>query len=459
MTSSREQEALGTLLDSARRLRETTRATDLAHACLTGALALVEARSGALFRSRDGKLVPWVSDGSLPAASEDWARRALPSSEPIEQGHDDEHGPWLAVALPTAPHATVLLLCDPARTDEQALAALGLHAATSGRMLELAGQAAEQLEERTRLQVILESSADAIVTTDRTGRITYFSPGAADLFGHGPEVVIGHPVAEFYVGGEAAARKVQLHLQDSDRVRNLEMWFKSSKGRDIPASLTASLLRDADGEVLGTLGILKDITIEKKLENRLSQTIEMLQDANETLGRLAVTDSLSGLNNRRSFHQRLDDELRRAERHRRPVSLLMLDIDRFKRFNDDHGHQVGDRVIQELGRTVLESIRKIDHGCRYGGEEFTIILPETSRQSALVVAQRLREGFRSRHAWSELSMSPPTLSIGIADTSEVAGESPEEEPAGADAELIRRADEAMYRAKHRGGDEIELSSE
>ncbi len=322
------------------------------------------------------------------------------------------------------------------------LGGLALHERSSRNQLE---------DERRRLAAMFECSADAIVTTDQSGRVTFFSPGAQELFGYGENEVLGRNVAEFYLEGENEARRVQRHLEEKGRVRNLEVWFRTAADDRVPASLSASVLRDEGGQVLGTLGVLKDITAEKRLQRKLSYTIEMLQEANESLGRLAMTDGLSGLKNQRFFHRKLEEELLRSARTNRPVSLLMVDIDKFKRFNDDHGHQVGDRVIQEVGATVLESIRKIDHGCRYGGEEFTIVLPETSADQAWVVANRLQRSFAQRAAWAELGLAPPTLSIGLAqDTSE------QTDAADADV-LIRAADDAMYRVKGKGGDGIETA--
>jgi diguanylate cyclase (GGDEF)-like protein/PAS domain S-box-containing protein len=322
------------------------------------------------------------------------------------------------------------------------LQALGQHAAVALRTM----RAAEELaREKSQLETLLACSADAIITTDLHGRITYFSPGAQEMFGFAPADVLGHAVSEFYVGGEREARRVQRHLDEEGKVRNYEAWFKSSAGEPLPTSLSASTWTDRAGRVLGTLGILKDMTVEKRLERKLSHTIEMLQEANENLGRLALTDSLSGLKNQRFFHRKLEEELLRSARTRRPVTLLLIDIDKFKRFNDSYGHQVGDRVISELGGTILASIRKIDHGCRYGGEEFTVILPETTPENGAVVARRIASAFASSPAWSELGLDPPTLSVGLA--------AHEGETVDGDA-LVKRADDAMYSVKRKGGNGI-----
>lgn len=307
----------------------------------------------------------------------------------------------------------------------------------------------ELAREKSRLEALLECSPDAIIATDTRGRITFFSRGAEEMFGYRAEQVLGTAAADHYLEGEKEARRVQRYIQEEGRARNYEAWFKTASGDRLPTSLSASVLKDRDGHVLGTLGILKDITVEKRLERKLSYTIEMLQEANENLGRMAMTDSLSGLKNQRFFRRKLEEELHRSARTRRPVSLLLVDIDKFKRFNDVYGHQVGDRVIQEMGSTILQSIRKIDHGCRYGGEEFTVILPETPPESALVVARRIQATFAQSPAWAEIGVEPPTLSIGLAAPAPGADEAADPE------EVVKRADDAMYRVKRRGGNDVE----
>jgi diguanylate cyclase (GGDEF)-like protein/PAS domain S-box-containing protein len=305
--------------------------------------------------------------------------------------------------------------------------------------------------QKTQLETILQCSADAIITTDRHGHVTYFSRGAEEMFGYRAADVMGKRVSDYYLEGSKEARRVQRYVEEEGKLRNHEVWFRTAAGDRIPTSLSASLLRDPAGNVLGTLGILKDITVEKRLERKLSYTIEMLQEANENLGRLAMTDSLSGLKNQRFFRRKLEEEMLRSGRTRRAISLLLVDIDKFKRFNDSYGHQVGDQVIQEMGRTILQSIRKIDHGCRYGGEEFTVILPETSGENAAVVARRIQSTFGSSPTWTELGIEPPTLSIGL-----VAHDQESTAEVDSDA-LVKRADDAMYRVKRRGGNGIEVA--
>ena len=391
-----------------------------------------------------------VAPGRRLALDED-----VPVAEAVRSRRaSSEEGSPARLLAPLAVGGEVLGAVEVQRAGDEAfeasdVALLESLAATAALVLHGLRARAALEDERRRMSAILDCSADAIVTTDQGGRVTFFSRGAEELFGWKEADVLGHHVKEYYLEGEKEARRVQRHLEDEGRVRNLETWFRTARDQRVPASLSASVLRDEAGQVLGTLGVLKDITVEKRLERKLSYTIEMLQEANENLGRLAMTDSLSGLKNQRFFLRKLEEELLRSARTGRPVSLLMVDIDKFKRFNDDHGHQVGDRVIQEMGATVLESIRKIDHGCRYGGEEFTVVLPETEAAKALIVAERLQRSFAERPAWEELGLEPPTLSIGLAEG--LAGRTDEVDT----DQVIRRADDAMYAVKRRGGDGIE----
>ncbi|HZI93446.1 MAG TPA: diguanylate cyclase [Patescibacteria group bacterium] len=157
----------------------------------------------------------------------------------------------------------------------------------------------------------------------------------------------------------------------------------------------------------------------------------------------AITDHLTGLFNRAHFDSCLKKEINRCRRYGQTVSLIMLDLDEFKQVNDAHGHQAGDAVLRDVGRLLVQRVRDIDVAARYGGEEFAIIVPETRRTSAFVVAERIRsevERFFKRKGAGAHDMHV-TLSGGIASHPEDA-ETPET--------LLARADEALYRAKRAG---------
>ena len=163
------------------------------------------------------------------------------------------------------------------------------------------------------------------------------------------------------------------------------------------------------------------------------------RDADD-FARAAITDPVSGLFNRRYFHERLEEELDRARRHRTSVALLMIDVDNFKGINDRFGHLVGDMVIRNVGDILKRSVRKFDLCTRFGGEEFAIVMPGSGPESSVPVAERIRqriEAFRATDA--DLADLRVTVSIGMA-VSEGASS----------RELISRADQALYEAKRAG---------
>ena len=163
----------------------------------------------------------------------------------------------------------------------------------------------------------------------------------------------------------------------------------------------------------------------------------------EKLYQMSISDGLTGLLNHSHFYATLSQEILRAKRYKRPVTLLMLDIDGFKNYNDTHGHPEGDKVLKKMGKILLTSIRKgVDTAYRYGGDEFTVILPETTGEEAKSVAERIRKNFAQEN-------SPGlSLSIGIVQYKE--GWDPEG--------WVKVVDEALYRAKRMGGNVIYLFS-
>lgn len=188
----------------------------------------------------------------------------------------------------------------------------------------------------------------------------------------------------------------------------------------------------------------------KKLEAELASSMMMMAELKrdlEYVRREAMTDGLTGLANRKSF----DDELRQlmsdASAVKKPFTLLMVDIDHFKSFNDNFGHQVGDQVLRLVARTLKDGLKGRDFAARYGGEEFAILLPETGLQSALAVGNSLRQAIAMKDVVNRTSGSTLgriTMSIGVA---EYAYESAPED-------IIERADAALYIAKHNGRNQV-----
>jgi diguanylate cyclase (GGDEF)-like protein len=169
----------------------------------------------------------------------------------------------------------------------------------------------------------------------------------------------------------------------------------------------------------------------------------------EKTERSALTDPLTRLYNRRHFARALALEVRRSHRYSLRLSLLMLDLDAFKRLNDRHGHLFGDQVLQRVGRELRRAVRDADTPCRHGGEEFTVILPETDRLGAYAVAERIRQ--RIRHSFEQHAVDGKHVDVGLSGgiaSYPVDGEDP--------PSLIARADQALYLAKRQGKNRISL---
>lgn len=167
--------------------------------------------------------------------------------------------------------------------------------------------------------------------------------------------------------------------------------------------------------------------------------------ADETLIRLASFDALTGLHNRGVFNMEMKREFDRARRYGRELSLLLFDIDHFKKFNDSYGHQVGDQVLHELGTLVSLNCRSNDLAARYGGEEFALVLPETPLESALIKAERLRKMIMSHPFSAEQTRLSVTVSLGLATLEDSMANS---------EEFIKAADDALYRAKEAGRNQV-----
>jgi diguanylate cyclase (GGDEF)-like protein len=159
----------------------------------------------------------------------------------------------------------------------------------------------------------------------------------------------------------------------------------------------------------------------------------------------AERDPLTLLRNRRAFEQTLVAETTRYERYRRPVCLLMLDIDHFKAINDQHGHEAGDEVLRAVSRTIAACVRDVDTAARFGGEEFIVLLPETRMEAAFDVAERIRATVAAAPVPWRAAEIPVTLSVGIAACPETAAQP---------QDLVGSADEALYRAKHDGRNRV-----
>lgn len=207
------------------------------------------------------------------------------------------------------------------------------------------------------------------------------------------------------------------------------------------------------GFTLGASDSLQLNTDPKELNARLLvhlkrwQRLLDLRKSKEQLQKMALTDPLTQLGNRATFDMSLKQAIARAQRNEKPVSLLMIDLDFFKQFNDTFGHQTGDKVLREIARSISCSARDSDVCCRYGGEEFSVILPDTDADNAQVLAERIHKEVARTSRRLQLGPQPITVSIGIGSTSLQRIAHPRT--------LIEEADRALYMAKEKGRNRTE----
>lgn len=200
------------------------------------------------------------------------------------------------------------------------------------------------------------------------------------------------------------------------------------------------VLNAAQSVALLTLANQVGARIQMRIQRRqLEQALADLEKANDLLREMAATDPLTGLANRRIFSERLDWEYAQLKRSRKPLGMLLFDVDNFKRRNDTYGHTDGDGVLRQFADVLRRTGRKSDLAARYGGEEFALLLPGTDEAKALALAERILEAVREE-LWSN---EPVTLSVGAAALAD-GSEHPQR--------LIDMADEAMYAAKRGGKD-------
>ncbi|HKU54352.1 MAG TPA: diguanylate cyclase, partial [Rhizomicrobium sp.] len=179
---------------------------------------------------------------------------------------------------------------------------------------------------------------------------------------------------------------------------------------------------------------------KKRYADRLRHNVQLSLE-------MAITDQLTGLHNRRYMSRHLDTLLANAKKSERPLAFVIMDIDHFKLVNDTHGHDIGDEVLKEFASRIAANTRGIDLACRYGGEEFVVVMPDTDTAFAYSIAERLRQSIETTPV--KISRPPGalniTISIGIAKL-ESASDTAEQ--------LLHRADQALYRAKRSGRNKV-----
>lgn len=278
------------------------------------------------------------------------------------------------------------------------------------------------------------------------------------LRGRGYEVTAvdsGQKVLERVREGGVALVLLDVIMDGISGIDACRMLKSTTQGSFLPVILLTGR-SDTESRVAG-LRIGADDYISKPFDERelLARVqnmvrIKLMHDevsaARERLERLAISDELTGLYNYRYLQTRLTEEFKRAERYREPLSCAMLDIDRFKSFNDRYGHDVGDRVLVMVAERLREAVREVDVVARYGGEEFLLVLPSTHLAGALTVAERVWRAIGERPFDLGAATERITVSIGVALY-------PSRGVSNRDS-LVKAADRALYRAKEDGRNRI-----
>ncbi len=313
----------------------------------------------------------------------------------------------------------------------------------------------QAIVDNSPVQIAVVSPNMLIMEMNRAFRETFADARIGDnLFANCFSLVLDevtdHPIMRAMQSGKVETGKLSLTL--SGQRKHLD--------------ISAAPIRNADGSIRSIIYICVDATEQIEMEKKLLRQVErynrVLREQDRTtdyliqaqkelqlkgmeLERLSLTDALTGLSNRRQFDVNLETESRRAGRYHHPLTLLMIDIDHFKQVNDEHGHPVGDFVLKELARIFICTLRETDCICRYGGEEFAILLPETDNPTAMPIAERLRQSVEAHDFSTAGGTISITISIGAASIHKQVI-NPQR--------LLDRADKCLYEAKNEGRNRV-----
>jgi diguanylate cyclase (GGDEF)-like protein len=315
-----------------------------------------------------------------------------------------------------------------------------------------------------RVQGAFDAMAEGVVVLDVRGRLLLANKGFRALNPQAAQIATGQPLSSQAwltngLGAHAATHPWMRSI--SERATLSDITVEISTGEDPhPQQLEISSvpITDAGGRVRGALATFSDVsqlhranTALREAMAELTNSREQIQRQNVELKRLATRDPLTGCLNRRAFTEQYEVIFNGARSTAMPLCCLVLDIDFFKRVNDTYGHSVGDRVIQEVAKKLTESARASDLVCRYGGEEFAVVLPGMDKRGALALAERIRRRIERDcgRGVRDVQGLKVTVSIGVAMLMPEVATS---------LELIDLADQALYRAKRDGRNRIELHS-
>jgi diguanylate cyclase (GGDEF)-like protein/PAS domain S-box-containing protein len=302
---------------------------------------------------------------------------------------------------------------------------------------------------KSEIEILTSCGTDTIYSFNYNNmRYEYVSPSVIKLTGYSSEELKKNGLQPLILKAKVLSNNLDLFEHwseiDSRRIINAgQKWqadylLKSKDNRTIWVSDVAYPSFDQQGKIVGCVGCLRDV----------SDRIEAENVSKEELVKLAHTDTLTHLANRRKFFNFIENELKRIQRNKSDLSILLLDIDFFKKINDQYGHSVGDQILIEIAQKIKSCLRETDLAARLGGEEFGVFLPDTPINGAYWVAERICNLIAKQKFFIGEKMAPITctVSIGIASTSTYKNVTA--------AQLYKEADARLYVAKNTGRNQV-----
>lgn len=290
-----------------------------------------------------------------------------------------------------------------------------------------------------RFEAVVNNAYDGIITIDEQQNIKLFNDAAQSMFGYSEQEIVGQPLTKLlpdkyqnkhhgYVEGFKRSQVDSRPMQTRAAVQGLR-----KDGSEFAIEVTISKIRIADN--VEFTAVIRDISEKNQLLEELILS--------------SRRDPLTELYNRRYFTELLNAEITRSKRFKRGFSLLMLDIDHFKSINDRFGHTCGDAALIAFSKTLTNSIREVDTSCRWGGEEFLVLLPEIPKETAMIVAEKIRQNIENLETIYEGDLIKLTVSVGLEYFS---GETIEM------SNMINKVDQILYKAKNTGRNKISIES-
>lgn len=287
-------------------------------------------------------------------------------------------------------------------------------------------------------KLIFDSTYDGVYFVDAARRILMWNAAAERITGYPAKAVVGRFCYENMLShmdrsGQflcQAGCPLERAMQNN-KPRAARVTLKHSDGHRIAVDVSVAPIQDRSGAVVGAVEIFRDVSAYERLEA-----------ANERIAKLTYQDYLTGIANRREVARTLEREIRRAKRYSEDLGVLMIDVDKFKRINDEHGHAVGDSALKRIARALARAVRDSDELGRFGGDEFFVVAPSTAKSGLDALAERARS--KVEVAGSHVPGGGVTVSIGGACLKR------DEQS----KTLLARADGALYEAKRAGGNVV-----